>query len=140
MKQLRWLLLFFLLLTGGLNCLARDSRAADREEPAARILAFAELPEFRVPSGEIIYARYCTFCHGAEGKGDGLNAFSIPKRPANLQIILADRTAKEINETIVSGGGAVNKSAQMPSFGQTLSARQLTVLRQYLREKIQQKL
>lgn len=37
-----------------------------------------------VENGERLFAKHCTQCHGAGGKGDGIRAASLPKRPANL--------------------------------------------------------
>jgi len=42
-----------------------------------------------VASGRQLYQSYCTGCHGPEGKGDGVLAKSLHKRPPNLTELLA---------------------------------------------------
>src|SRR5438874_828294 len=34
--------------------------------------------------GSALYSTYCTTCHGAQGKGDGMFAKSLRKAPADL--------------------------------------------------------
>ncbi len=115
----------------------RPAEISAREKQNKPILSFAELPEFTILPGKILYDRYCAFCHGNTGKGDGLNAFSMRKRPANLQNILRDLSVETVEKVIFSGGPAVKLSGQMPAFGSTLSAGQLTKLQKYLRQQIQ---
>lgn len=139
MKRLRLLILVVFSLSLSLYHFGQELRAAGQEGQSNKILLFTELPEFKILPGKIIYDRYCTFCHGNEGKGDGLNAFSLQKRPADLQKVLANRSDQEVAEVIAVGGFAVNKSAQMPAFARTVSARQLRLLQEFLREKIENK-
>jgi mono/diheme cytochrome c family protein len=136
MSRLRLHILLIIFLLAPLSHFGREAKAAAPEEPGSEILSFAKLPEFNIPAGKIIYERYCTFCHGIEGKGDGLNAFSLQERPADLSTILVDRSEQEVSDAIVSGGSAANKSGQMPSFAQTISAWELRALQRYLRGKM----
>lgn len=140
MKRLRLLILGAFSLGLSLYHFGQELGAAAQAGQNNKILLFTELPEFKIPQGKIIYDRYCTFCHGNEGKGDGLNAFSLQKRPADLQKVLANRSDQEVREVIAVGGLAVNKSAQMPAFARTVSARELRLLQKYLREKIENKI
>jgi mono/diheme cytochrome c family protein len=140
MRRLILLILFSTVLTLALSYFCQESGAATPDGQDKKILSFAELPEFNILPGKIIYDRYCAFCHGSEGKGDGLNAFSLQKRPADLQKVLVNRSDQEVEDVILLGGLAVNKSAQMPSFARTISARGLRQLQKYLREKIQNKI
>jgi mono/diheme cytochrome c family protein len=34
-------------------------------------------------AGKLIYVKYCVTCHGDKGKGDGIAAPGLPKRPAD---------------------------------------------------------
>jgi len=40
-------------------------------------------------TGESLYFEFCASCHGASGRGDGPNAASIGKTPADLTLIRA---------------------------------------------------
>ena len=70
-------------------------------------LTIKELPEFRITKGEVLYGRYCSFCHGESGDGDGLNAYSIPVKPRNFndQAFMALKSDVEFEKVILSGGG-----------------------------------
>lgn len=130
------LLAVLLLLTVVAGAAAQGAGAAEVAGADQKILAFAALPEFKVPVGEIIYDRYCTFCHGDEGGGDGLNGFALTPGPADLRQVLARRSAREVADIIELGGVAVGKGQGMPSFRATIPAGKLALLQRYLREKI----
>ena len=86
-------------------------------------LAIEELPEFRVSKGEVLYLRYCSFCHGKSGAGDGLNAYSMPVKPRNFndQNIMAQKADIELEKVILLGGASQGLSQYMPAFGKTFS-------------------
>jgi mono/diheme cytochrome c family protein len=86
-------------------------------------LAIEELPEFRVSKGEVLYLRYCSFCHGESGAGDGLNAYSMPVKPRNFndQDIMEQKTDIELEKVILLGGASQGLSQYMPAFGKTFS-------------------
>ena len=100
-------------------------------------LTIKELPEFRITKGEVLYGRYCSFCHGESGDGDGLNAYSIPVKPRNFndQAFMALKSDVEFEKVILSGGGAQGLSKYMPAFGKTLSVRQIKHLVRFIRTK-----
>ena len=54
---------------------------------SASILATACAPITSQEDGEKLYAEFCASCHGASGRGDGPDAASIGKRPADLTTI-----------------------------------------------------
>ena len=70
------------------------------------------------------YVRYCAFCHGNEGKGDGLNAFNLTIRPRDFTDTTAMRgkTPGSIERVIRTGGAANRLSADMPPWGTTLDS------------------
>ncbi len=86
-------------------------------------LAIEELPEFRVLKGEVLYLRYCSFCHGESGAGDGLNAYSMPVKPRNFndQNLMEQKTDIELEKVILLGGASQGLSQYMPAFGKTFS-------------------
>jgi len=105
--------------------------------PPPKPLTIKELPEFRVTKGEVLYSRYCSFCHGESGAGDGLNAFSIPIKPRNFhdQDIMAQKADIELEKVILLGGTSQGLSQYMPAFGKTLSIRQVKHLVHFIRTK-----
>ena len=58
----------------------------------------------------------CALCHGALGKGDGVNAQGFPTKPRNYTDAKwqASVTDDDIKKIIVKGGKAVGKSDTMP--------------------------
>ena len=69
---------------------------------------------------------YCVSCHGAEGRGDGLNAKSLKKRPADLTQIAqrnggvfpGDKVFKAIDGR---QAGSAHSAADMPAWGEVLA-------------------
>ena len=105
--------------------------------PPHKPLIIRELPEFRVTKGEVLYSRYCSFCHGESGAGDGLNAFSIPIKPRNFhdQNVMAQKADIELEKVVLLGGTSQGLSQYMPAFGKTLSTRQVKHLVHFIRTK-----
>jgi len=100
-----------------------------------KVLTVRELPEFRITKGEVLYHRYCSFCHGDTGAGDGLNAYSIPVKPRNFtdRAVIARRTDEELARGIRSGGPSLGLSQYMPAFEKTLSPVQVRYLIHFIR-------
>ncbi len=91
-------------------------------------LSIRELPDFTIAPGQVIYRRYCLFCHGETGKGDGQNSFSLATRPADLHHIIPARSDKLLAEVILQGGAKTGLSPAMPPFEHTLSEKQIRQL------------
>ena len=110
-----------------------------QKKPPPNPLTIKELPEFRVTKGEVLYSRYCSFCHGESGGGDGLNAYSIPIKPLNFndQDVMTQKSDTELEKVILSGGVSQGLSKYMPAFGKTLSTRQVKHLVSFI-SKIQE--
>ena len=105
--------------------------------PPQNPLTIRELPEFRVAKGEVLYSRYCSFCHGESGGGDGLNAYSIPIKPLNFndQDVMAQKSDTELEKVILSGGISQGLSKYMPAFGKTFSPLQVRHLISFILTK-----
>ena len=60
--------------------------AADPYEPDVLKVARQQHPssEAAVKAGSVLYARFCSGCHGPEGKGDGGSAPYLEPAPRNL--------------------------------------------------------
>jgi len=95
------------------------------------VLPVQGLPEFTIPKGRILYQRYCLFCHGENGAGDGQNAFSLPNRPADLSQVVARRSQEQLIAAI-KGDGAEDSRGSMPSFGRTLSDPEISQLIEFI--------
>jgi len=81
------------------------------------------------------YGRYCAQCHGAEGKGDGINATEeMPVSPRNHTDAgeMGKLTAEDVYFAIKDGGKSVGKSALMPNWGGTLKDEEIKSLVEHL--------
>lgn len=47
-----------------------------------------------VAPGRAAYLKYCSACHGSDGKGDGVAAFTMRPRPADLTQLAAQHGGK----------------------------------------------
>jgi mono/diheme cytochrome c family protein len=85
------------LMAGGEQATSR-AVAAKLKNPVATSAA-------SVASGQVLYAKYCRFCHGASGRGDSA---SVPKdmKPSNLTDATWDRGASDGEIFAVIQGGA----------------------------------
>ena len=85
--------------------------------------------------GKFLYNKYCMVCHGAEGKGDGFNAFNLDPKPGDftdskqMNALTDDR----IIQTISGGGRSVNRSALMPMWGGRMQKEEVTYVLSYIR-------
>jgi len=82
-----------------------------------------ELPECKRSKSEILYGRFCSCCHGESGRGDGLNAYSMPVKPRNFnnQDMMAQKSDFELEKVILFGGNSQGLSKYMPAFDKTFS-------------------
>ncbi len=130
---------FFVLMVFAITVWGSSYGKTEEVQNAAnpKPLAIRELPEFRITKGEVLYRRYCSFCHGDSGEGDGLNAYSIPVKPRNFNEdnVMAQKSDIELEKVILSGGASQGLSGYMPAFGKTLSARKVKYLIKFIRAK-----
>jgi mono/diheme cytochrome c family protein len=127
------LMLFLIMLFVSSYGMTEEVQKALPQKP----LTIKELPEFRVTKGEVLYNRYCSFCHGESGAGDGLNAYSMPVKPRNFndQKIMAQKTDMELEKAIISGGDSQGLSKYMPAFDKTLSPGEVKHLVNFIRKR-----
>jgi len=90
-------------------------------------------------TGATLYARYCTGCHGPQGKGDGPNATSLPVPPARhaSKDAMSARPDDALYDTIAGGGTIMNRSPRMPAYGTTLLPAQIRALVRHIRSLCQ---
>lgn len=82
------------------------------------------------------YRFYCAQCHGGSGRGDGPNALeSMPVVPRDLTSAaeMSKLTDEDIINAIADGGAGVSKSSLMPPFSKTLTKKEITLLKDYVR-------
>ncbi len=85
--------------------------------------------------GKRLYATYCSNCHGASGKGDGIAAKSLPDKPANHTEgnFMSQLSDQYLLEIISKGGSGVEKSPFMPAWGSLLKEQQIRNIISYMR-------
>jgi len=85
--------------------------------------------------GRELFGHYCSTCHGAEGRGDGLNAYNLDPKPRDLSdpAFQKDRTDADLAGVIRSGGGVAGLSTGMPPWGKTIGDRKIADIVKYIR-------
>lgn len=127
--QIFWL--FSMLILVGLPPLLA-AKPKMSEKPAL----FEELPRFKVDEGRLLYQRFCAFCHGESGQGNGPNSFNLSTKPFPF-VDKGKRNQieeKALLDVLRNGGGDVGKSNEMPAFEKTLNQKQIKKLIQFLRK------
>lgn len=74
-------------------------------------------------AGEEVFSRQCVSCHGQEGAGDGPAGAALD--PAPTDFTRAELEPGQTFRVVRDGGGAVGKSAVMPSFERPLDEQEL---------------
>ena len=98
---------------------------AIRAEERAGDLSYAE------SQGKILFAHYCTTCHGDEGKGDGQNASNLNPPPPDMSVSKNTRDPALLRKVIAEGSAAIGRSPQSPPWGRSLSRQQIDYLVAY---------
>lgn len=139
--KIRNLYLVLLVIFSALFTAGYGNSATGQNSTEIAPLVFDNLPDFRVTKGEVLYTRYCIFCHGEAGEGDGLNAFSIPVKPFSLSNpeLMDQKSDEELEKVILHGGASQGLSKYMPSFSNTLSDFQVKYLVDFIRKQLSAK-
>lgn len=121
MKITRIILAMVILLWSVNSCSKKD--VSQRNLVLETASNFEEIIDKELADGKKVYGKYCSVCHGFEGKGDGFNAYNLNPRPRNFtdSSYQAQLDSTFIIETISSGGGAVGRSPLMPAWRRTLT-------------------
>lgn len=107
----------------------RQNAAASADPaPAPRLTRVEE-------TGRRLYLSICSYCHGTEGDGFGVNApnLAVPPRDHTDAGYMRALTDDDLTTIIKRGGTARNKSALMPPWGGRLSNREIAALVAYVR-------
>jgi mono/diheme cytochrome c family protein len=72
--------------------------------------------------GKALFLRYCSPCHGNEGKGNGPNAKNLDPPPRNLtdDAYMSKKSDDDLFDVLNEGGYSVNRSVLMPPWGKTV--------------------
>lgn len=81
--------------------------------------------------GEAVYHSRCVLCHGDKGLGDGRLA-KIINAPAPADFTKSKRSKAYMIKIVRYGGQVMDRSPQMPSWGQELSEQQLEDVVDYI--------
>lgn len=85
--------------------------------------------------GRQLYLKYCSVCHGEQGKGDGFNAFNLNPKPRDFTDAAYMNALGDVRvaETMSQGGRGVNRSPLMPSWGGRMSKKEIAYVVDYIR-------
>jgi cytochrome c oxidase cbb3-type subunit 3 len=128
----------FSLFAAALVCLAlsacRGSRAPQHDVLMEAIGNFSGVFDTRLDHGRQVYSRYCSVCHGLEGKGDGFNAYTLDPRPRDFtdSAFISQVDSALMVEVITKGGRVANLSPLMPAWGHTLTGDDITDVSAYV--------
>jgi mono/diheme cytochrome c family protein len=81
-----------------------------------------------IQEGKIIYTQFCVTCHGAKGKGDGIAAPGLPKRPADHTSDFVQKQTDGAIFWIITKG-----NNPMPTYKTTLTVTQRWQVVNYIR-------
>lgn len=125
MKRLSWTIIPVALLL--LFCSCSHNETEQRDLVLETADSFEEIIDKDLSLGRKVFGKYCSICHGVEGKGDGFNAYSLDPKPRDFtdSSFRANLDSSLIIETISSGGAGVGHSPLMPAWGRTLSERDI---------------
>lgn len=84
-----------------------------------------------------VYDFYCAQCHGADGKGRGINVtkdFATDPRDLTDSSEMGKRSDEDLRGVIMDGGPSISKSALMPHWRSTLTADEVEGLVKHIRK------
>jgi len=86
--------------------------------------------------GKILYTKYCSVCHGEQGKGDGFNAYNLDPKPRDFTDprAMAGIDDATLLATITEGGKGVNKSPLMPAWGGRMNKMEIEYVIEYVKD------
>ncbi|MFH1941531.1 MAG: cytochrome c [bacterium] len=85
--------------------------------------------------GKVLYEQYCSNCHGVEGGGDGLNAYTLDPRPRRLadSVFVSVLYDSLLSRSIAVGGRGIGRSVLMPAYTHTLKVEEISFIVDYIR-------
>jgi mono/diheme cytochrome c family protein len=113
----------------------KDSAASSDSSASSSASAEQVHLTYEEQQGKILYAQYCTICHGDQGRGDGFNAYNLDPKPRDFTDPRAMAGMDDITmaATISGGGKGVNKSPLMPAWGGRLNKLEMDYVIRYVK-------
>ena len=71
--------------------------------------------------GHRVFLQRCATCHGAQGRGDGQNAYNLDPPPPDFQESLARLAAADRRKVVEQGTASIGRSPLCPPWGRSLS-------------------
>lgn len=113
-----------------LACLLTAACSHSQEQRQASMVE----DRFALEEGGRLYQRYCSACHGTEGRGDGrFFASSLAPSPPDLAAAERVRSDKDLVAAITEGSAARGQSDLCPAWGKTLSNTEIGYIVAYVR-------
>ncbi len=119
---------------------AKDSVSTADSAAAQLISAQAALLTYEQQQGKLLYTKYCSVCHGDQGKGDGFNAYNLDPKPRDFTDprAMAGIDDATLLTTITNGGKGVNKSPLKPAWGVRMEKHEIENVIEYVKALEQQ--
>jgi len=105
-------------------------RGPEPERAYPSLVAAPPIQAGAAEGGRALYLRYCSACHGADGRGDGPNARFLPVAPTAHAdgATMARRSDDVLFDAIFAGAAPLGRSPRMPAWGRTLEPEQIDAL------------
>lgn len=124
---------------------AKGSNANDSVSVVDTVAALSNGTEamnltYEQQQGKLLYTKYCSVCHGEQGKGDGFNAYNLDPKPRDFTDprAMAGIDDATLLATIIEGGKGVNKSPLMPAWGGRMNKLETEYVIEYVKAVEQQ--
>ncbi|WP_271273949.1 c-type cytochrome [Aliamphritea hakodatensis] len=85
-----------------------------------------------IARGRFLFLSRCVVCHGEDGQGDGKLAGKVIKDPLPYDLTQSVRPQQYIEQIIRRGGAAMERSGNMPPWGEEFTGQDITALAAYL--------
>jgi mono/diheme cytochrome c family protein len=82
--------------------------------------------------GHRVFLQRCATCHGAQGRGDGQNAYNLDPPPPDFRQSLAKLSVPDRRKVIEHGTASLGRSPLCPPWGRSLGADEVDALVSWL--------
>ena len=121
----RWIAIAGAALVSALPLASRADTTAATPDTKAQV---------DLKAGRIIFEDNCIFCHGEQGKGNGVGSWALRPKPANFTDLehMAKIPAPALRKAVLMGGKSVGASRAMPAWKDALSEEQVDDVLAYI--------
>jgi len=101
--------------------------------PLANEKQYAEKrPQPILKKGQHIFHQRCELCHGSKGEGNG-RMIKVVKAPPPADLTSSRLPDDYLTKIIAGGGRSVQRSSQMPPWGDELSEQEILAVIEYIK-------